>query len=88
MFLGYTALSNSASSLLAPTEYEYYSGVDGVYFANASLGWKNLLYLEGSYRRDMFLQRLPEDNNTYDYYSGSVSFLWSRFIELKRYFFR
>ncbi len=72
------ALSNSASSLLAPTEYEYYSGVNG-FFANASLGWRNLLYLEGSYRRDTS-STLPEDNNSYDYYSGSLSFLWGSLL--------
>jgi len=72
------ALSNSASSLLAPTEYEYYSGING-FFANASVGWKNLLYLEGSYRRDVS-STLPSDNNTYDYYSGSLSFLWSSLL--------
>ncbi|MEL4455534.1 SusC/RagA family TonB-linked outer membrane protein [Lutimonas vermicola] len=59
------SLSNSASSLLAPAEYQYYSGIDG-YYANASLGWNNLLYLEGSYRRDVS-SNLPSDNNTYDY---------------------
>jgi len=75
---GLYSLSNSASPLLAPTEYEYDSGINGFY-ANASLGWKSLLYLEGSYRRDIS-STLPSENNAYDYYSGSLSFLWGSLL--------
>jgi TonB-linked SusC/RagA family outer membrane protein len=75
---GLYSLNNSASTLLAPTEYEYARGTDG-YYANASLGWRNLLYLEGSYRKDIS-STLPQENNKYDYYSGSLSFLWSSLL--------
>lgn len=72
------SLSNTKFPLLAPTEYAYYRGTDG-YYANASVGWNNTLFLEGAYRRDK-ASTLPEDNNTYDYYSGSLSFLWSSLL--------
>jgi len=72
------SLSNSANPLLSPTETEWYQGRDG-YYANASVGFANIVYVEGSYRRDK-ASTLPEDNNTFDYYAGSVSFLFSSLI--------
>ena len=69
------SLSNSKGTLLAPTEYEYNRRTDG-YFANASLGYDNLLYIEGSYRYDI-ASTLPTDNNGYSYYGVSGSFLFS-----------
>ncbi|WP_159019312.1 SusC/RagA family TonB-linked outer membrane protein [Algibacter sp. L3A6] len=76
---GLWALSNSVNSLEAPTQYEYTSGVDG-YFANVSLGYKDLLFLEGSYRVDV-ASTLPTNDNKYDYYGLSGSFLFSEVIE-------
>ncbi len=75
---GLWALSNSANPINAPGQYEYYSGTDG-YFANVSLGWKDMLFLEGSYRYDI-ASTLPKKDNKYDYYGISGSFVFSDFI--------
>ena len=72
------ALSNSKNAINAPGQYEYLKGIDG-YYANASLGFFNMLYLEGSYRMDI-ASTLPTDDNKYDYYGGSLSFLFSELI--------
>ncbi|WP_188652743.1 SusC/RagA family TonB-linked outer membrane protein [Yeosuana aromativorans] len=76
---GLWALSNTVNPLNAPSEYKYYSGVDG-YFANLSFGYDNLLYLEGSYRLDI-ASTLPENDNKYDYYGVSGSFLFSELLD-------
>ena len=75
---GLWALSNSANSILAPTQREYLQGVDG-YYANVSLGYKHLLFLEGSYRKDI-ASTLPQENNKYDYYGVSGSYLFSKML--------
>ncbi|MGJ8761446.1 MAG: SusC/RagA family TonB-linked outer membrane protein [Polaribacter sp.] len=76
---GLWSLSNSANALEAPGQYEYKSGVDG-YFANVSLGYQNFLFVEGSYRLDI-ASTLPTDDNQYDYYGLSGSFLFSELVE-------
>ena len=73
------ALSNSVNPILAPTQYNYSMGVDG-YYANASLGYDNMLYLEGSYRMDI-ASTLPTDNNKYNYYGISGSFIFSELFD-------
>ncbi|MCR8666629.1 SusC/RagA family TonB-linked outer membrane protein [Aestuariibaculum sp. M13] len=78
---GLWSLSNSANALSAPTQVEYTSGVDG-YFANVSLGFDNLLFVEGSYRYDV-ASTLPQNDNGYDYYGISGSFLFSELIDSK-----
>ncbi|MCF4102260.1 SusC/RagA family TonB-linked outer membrane protein [Gillisia sp. M10.2A] len=76
---GFYALSNSAGPLLAPTEVEYTSMVDGVY-ARAGLGFKNTYFVEGTIRRDRS-STLPMDNNTFYYPSVSTSILLSNVFE-------
>ena len=76
---GLWSLSNSKNSILAPTQFEYLKGVNG-YYANASLGYKNMLYGEASYRRDI-ASTLPTNDNEYDYYGISGSFLFSELLE-------
>jgi len=76
---GLWSLVNSANALNAPRQFEYNSGVDG-YFANVSLGYKNFLYLEGSYRIDV-ASTLPTNDNQYDYYGVSGSLLFSELIK-------
>ncbi|PQJ69515.1 SusC/RagA family TonB-linked outer membrane protein [Polaribacter butkevichii] len=76
---GLWALSNSANALNAPTQYEYTSAVDG-YFASVSLGYQKFLFLEGNYRVDV-ASTLPTNDNQYDYYGISGSFLFSELIE-------
>ena len=46
------ALSNSLNPMLPPNEALEKIGVNG-YFANASLGYKGMLYLNGSVRQDV-----------------------------------
>jgi len=73
------ALSNSASSMVAPEELRSEVGVNGV-FASMSLGFKELVYLDGTIRRDQS-STLPEDNNAYFYPSISTSFLFSNVLD-------
>jgi TonB-linked SusC/RagA family outer membrane protein len=54
-------------------------GVNGLY-ASVSVGYKNLIYLDGTIRRDVS-STLPEDNNTYYYPSISGSFLFSNLMD-------
>lgn len=75
---GLFALSNSLGEMLAPDE-TYAKFVTSSVYGTASFGYKNLLYVDGTYRVDRS-SNLPSANNTYDYYSvtGSVilSELW------------
>ena len=76
---GVFALSNSASPMLPPEETLQLRGVDGV-FGSASLGIKNMLFLDGTYRYDIS-STLPVDNRAYGYYSASASFLFSELVK-------
>ena len=76
---GLFALSNSKNPINAPSQYEYLKGIDG-YYVNASVGFANMLFLEGSYRLDI-ASTLPSDDNKYDYYGGSLSFLFSELFD-------
>lgn len=59
-------------------EYERV-GVDGV-FAQATVGFKELVFLELSGRQDKSTT-LPEDNNTYFYPSAGVNFVFSNAVK-------
>jgi len=76
---GLFALGNSVNQMLAPEEDLNEIGVDGIYAA-VSVGFKNLIYLDGTIRRDVS-STLPKDENTYYYPSVSASFLFSNIIE-------
>lgn len=76
---GLYSLQNSANPMLAPIERNESIAVDGIY-ANASLGYDNFLFLEGSYRRDQS-STLPSSNNKYYYPSVSTSFVFSELIK-------
>jgi TonB-linked SusC/RagA family outer membrane protein len=76
---GLYALSNSKELSSAPREYEASFGRNSI-FANMSLGYDNFLYLEGSYRYEK-ASTLPKDNNTFDYFAISSSFIFSKFLE-------
>jgi len=53
------------------------------YFADLTLGFRDYLYLTGSYRQDIS-STLPSQNNSYGYYSGGLSFVATEaFPELK-----
>jgi TonB-linked SusC/RagA family outer membrane protein len=49
------------------------------YFAAASVGFKDLVYVDATYRKD-FDSTLPNDNNSYGYASVSGSFIASELI--------
>ncbi len=49
------------------------------FFANATIGWNDLIYLDGSIRYDID-SRLAPDKNGYLYGGGSVSFMLSKLI--------
>jgi TonB-linked SusC/RagA family outer membrane protein len=72
---GLFSLANSVNPINAPDEYDADLGVDG-YFVNASLGWKNMLYMDASYRVDKF-SSLPRGNDTQGYGGVSASFIFS-----------
>jgi len=73
------ALANTKSPMELPIETQGDIQVNG-YFANASLGLYNMLFLEGSLRMDQS-STLPVDNNTYFYPSASASFLFSEIVD-------
>lgn len=74
------SLSNSQNPINAPIEQEEEIGVDGVY-AQASFGFFNKFYLEGTLRRDV-ASTLPadNDNNTFYYPSVTGSYIFSNDI--------
>ena len=73
------ALSNSVGSMLPPEEALQMVGVDGI-FGSVSLGFSNMLFLDGTIRRDVS-STLPAENNAYVYPSGSLSFLFSEVLD-------
>lgn len=72
------ALTNTKNPMVAPTEIQSRVGVDG-YFATATLGYRDYLFLDASGRLDKS-STLPKDNNSYFYYSGSAGFVFSKLI--------
>ena len=72
------SLANSQNPIEAPLEREEEIGVDGVY-AQASFGFYNKLFLEGTIRRDA-TSTLPEDNNSFYYPSVTGSYIFSNDI--------
>jgi TonB-linked SusC/RagA family outer membrane protein len=72
---GLYSLSNSANPMRNPEEKLEQIGVNG-YYGSASVGFKNFLFLEGTYRRDVS-STLPEGDNAYGYPSVTASWLFS-----------
>ncbi|MGB7393918.1 MAG: SusC/RagA family TonB-linked outer membrane protein [Pricia sp.] len=75
---GVFSLQNSLNPIEAPIEQEEQIGVDGVY-AQASFGFLNKLFLEGTLRRDR-TSTLPADNNAFYYPSVTGSYIFSNDI--------
>jgi TonB-linked SusC/RagA family outer membrane protein len=73
------ALSNSVDPMLPPEEAAPHIGVNG-YYASASLGFRDLLYLDATYRIDQS-STLPKNNWTYNYPSISGSFIFSQLLD-------
>src|SRR5690606_33192928 len=72
------SLQNGIDSAPNPIEVAQKIGVDGVY-ASASFGFGNVVYLDGTIRRDHF-STLPEDNSSFYYPSVSTSFVFSKIL--------
>ncbi len=77
---GLYSLQNTASANPRPVEQAEKIGVDGIY-ASASLGFGNVLYLDGTYRLDTF-STLPADDNSVGYPSISTSFVFSKLLNV------
>jgi TonB-linked SusC/RagA family outer membrane protein len=73
------ALSNSLDPMLPPEERLSKIAMNG-YFGSLSLGYNNMLFLDGTYRIDQS-STLPEGNWTYGYPSVSGSFLFSEMVD-------
>jgi TonB-linked SusC/RagA family outer membrane protein len=73
------ALSNSVDPMLPPEERLLRVGLNG-YFGSISLGFMDMIYLDGTLRVDQS-STLPKDNWTYWYPSISGSFLFSELID-------
>lgn len=71
------ALSNAAAR--DAREGSFRKGVNG-YYLSASLGFKNMLYLDATYRYDIS-STLPKDAWGYGYYSVAGSFLFSEIVK-------
>ena len=75
---GLYAISNSLNPVSAPLETYRPIAVDG-YFAGVTFTYQDYLTLDGTFRRDRS-STLPEDNNEYNYYSVSGSWLFSHHL--------
>lgn len=77
---GLYSLNNSALGLPLPIEASTTSEVYGL-FANANLGFRHMLYLEVTGRNDVS-SALPTKNNSYFYHSESLSFVFSKLLNV------
>lgn len=75
---GIYALSNTVNQIEAPEESYSDIQVNG-FFADAGVGYKDYLFLNGSFRRDVS-STLPKGNNGYNYYQVSTSFVFTEFV--------
>lgn len=76
---GIYALSNSLNTNPKPIEAVAEKQVNG-YYAQASLGYKNTLFLDLTDRIDVSTS-LPSDNNSYNYYAASSSLIFSNLVD-------
>lgn len=72
-------LDNSKNPIQAPTELLSETQVDGI-FAGVNLGFKEMLFLDATVRRDRS-STLPANNNTYYYPSVSGGFVFSQLLK-------
>ncbi|GAA4346654.1 SusC/RagA family TonB-linked outer membrane protein [Hymenobacter saemangeumensis] len=76
---GLYSLSNSKQLLSPPSERETRVGVDGI-FANANLGFKEMIFLDLTARQDKSTT-LPKENNTFFYPSAALGFVFSQLLQ-------
>lgn len=72
------AVSNSANDIVSFSEYDNMRKDHAVY-ATANLGYNEMLYLEGTYRKEWSSTL----NDPFDYYSASLSFVFSELDVIK-----
>ena len=70
---------NNSVERIVPTESNWDKRVYSLY-AKATVGYKDYLYLDGSYRQD-WSSALPSNNNGYGYPSVGLSFVFSDLID-------
>ena len=75
------ALSNSINPIVAPTELYERRAVDG-YFASTTFGYKDLIFLDATIRRDQSTT-LPTNRNSFWYPSVAGSFVFSNALKDK-----
>ena len=76
---GVYSLQNTRSPLPLPIEVNQKVGVRSQY-ASLSLGYKDFLFLDGTFRQD-YASTLPEDNNIYRYPSVTGAFIFSNVLK-------
>ncbi|HYG40545.1 MAG TPA: SusC/RagA family TonB-linked outer membrane protein [Cytophagales bacterium] len=74
------SLDNSALPIPLPIEDDQKKEVYG-FFANVSLGFKDMIYLELAGRNDIS-SALPVENNSYFYHSEALSFVFSKLLKV------
>lgn len=75
---GLYSIANSKGTIPNPIEAYQPKAVDG-YFAGLTLEFREFIALDGTIRRDRS-STLPEDNNAYNYYAVSGSWLFSKHL--------
>ncbi len=75
---GYFNLAASQSTYTTENSETHY--LTRSFFGNATIGWDDLIYLDGSIRYDLD-SRLPVDNNGFLYGGASLSFMASKLIK-------
>lgn len=75
---GLYSIANSKGTIPAPTENYQPKSVDG-YFGGLTLGYQDFLTLDGTFRRDRS-STLPVNNNAYNYYAISGSWVFSHHL--------
>ncbi|SEV97752.1 TonB-linked outer membrane protein, SusC/RagA family [Chitinophaga sp. YR573] len=73
------SLSNSVNPIQAPVEADSAMQVNGI-FASVGLGYKKMLFLDLTGRRDQS-STLPKGNNAYYYPSASLGFVFSEVVK-------
>ena len=76
---GVYSLQNSATTPPLPLEVNQIVGVRSEY-ASVSLGYKDFLFLDGTFRND-YASTLPVDHNKYQYPSVTGAFLFSNILK-------
>lgn len=76
---GLYSLANSKDPVASPTEVFAPRATDG-YFGGVTLEYKGFITLDGTIRRDRS-STLPVENNAYNYYAASGSWLFSKNLQ-------